>query len=127
MTREMEKSPVKSEMKVFHELADSLTKVQHQLHCSHHDTRFLRYQLLVAAAMPHLRHSLVERIPSTPQEAMQRIATLLSSDPRSVGAHCIQDFDKVNYGLGRRFGGGSPKQLKGNSLKIRRKLSRKQC
>jgi len=116
LLREMQNNTEKSELEVFHGVADNLTKIQHQLHTAYHDPRFLRDQLLVAADIPHLRRSLIEKIPATAQEAMQRIATLLSSAPRSAAAHCIDDQeDQVNYGTGKRFGGDARKRLKGSA------------
>jgi len=38
----------------------------------------------------------------------------------------MEDYDQANYGLGKRFGGNARKQLKGNSSRNVRRLSRKQ-
>lgn len=125
LLRSMEKEPEKSELEVFRNVTDQLTKIQHQLHRSYHDPRFLRDQLLIAADLPHLRRSLIEKIPKTAQEAMQRIATLLSSEPKSAGANCIhEDRDEINYGLGNRYGGQARKSLKGSSFKRNKNNSR---
>ena len=131
LTQDMRNNPDKSELEVFREVSDNLTRVQHQLHKDYHHDRFLRDQLLRAADLPHLRRSLIEKIPATAQEAMQRIATLLSSEPRSAGANFVNDhadgtnLDEVHYGLGKRFGGNAKKHLRGYSSR-HKKSSRAQ-
>ena len=110
-----------SEVEVFGKLSDELTKIQHQLHSDYRKDRFLRDQLLVAADIPHVRRSLVDKIPLTAQEAMQRIAALLSSEPSSAGAHLAQDdFDDVNYGMGKNFGGRAKKSLRSSQFKSKK-------
>ena len=81
----MQKQPDMSEVEVFGMLPDEMTKIQHQFHSDYRKDRFLRDQLLVAADIPHVRRSFVDKIPLTAQEAMQRIAVLLSSEPRPAG------------------------------------------
>jgi len=126
LLRAMEEHPEKSELEIFREVSDQLTKVQHQLHKDYHEPRFLRDQLLIAADLPHLRRSLIEKIPATAQEAMQRIATLLSSEPRSAGANCTwENMDEVHYGLGMRYGGNARKNLKGASARKDRRSVRR--
>ena len=121
LSREMQKHPEKSEVEVFGILSDELTKVQHQLHTDYRHDRFLRDQLLVAADIPHVRRSLVDKIPPTAQEAMQRIAALLSSEPKSAGAHLAQDdVDEVHYGMGKTFGGHARKSLRPPYIKKRK-------
>lgn len=127
LSQAMEQQPEKSEVAVFTELADKLIKIQHQLHSSYHEDRFLRDQLLVAADLSHLRTSLVDKIPKTAQEAMQRIAALLSSEPRSAGAHIVNDNEElVMYGLGQRYHGKARKSLskrKKGSYMLRKALA----
>lgn len=104
LSKAMQNAPDKSEMEVFREVSDELIKTQHQLHTDYHSDRFLRDQLLVCADIPRLKRSLIEKIPTSAQEAMQRIATLLSSEPKSAAAN-FGDEDEANYGFGKRFRG----------------------
>ena len=121
LSREMQKHPSKSEIEVFGMFSDELTKVQHQLHTDYRHDRFLRDQLLVAADIPHVRRSLVDKIPPTAQEAMQRIVALFSSEPSSAGAHLAEDdFDEVHYGMGRRFSDHAKKSLRSSNFKKKR-------
>lgn len=63
--------------------------------------------------MPHLRRSLVDKIPVTAQEAMQLIAALLSSESKSAAANVAEDSDDyANYGLGRKFGGKAIREVR---------------
>lgn len=124
LSKEMESHPDKSEVEVFSDLADRLTKIQHQLHSSYHEDRFLRDQLLVAADLPSLRRSLVDKIPRTAQEAMQRIASLLSSEPRSAGANVCDEDASVMYSLGHKYHGKARRKFpsKRNSSHQLRKM-----
>lgn len=126
LARELQASPEKSELEVFQKLADKLVAVQNQLHSDYHRDRVLREQLIRAADIAHLQHSLNDKVPNTAQEAMHRIANRLSTEPRSAGANFACDNeDLVNYGLGRKFGGKAQKHLKGtNPRSSRKKLSR---
>ena len=121
LSREMQKQPDMSEVEISGRLSDEMTKIQHQLRSDYRKDRFLRDQLHVAADIPHVRRSLVDKIPLTAQETMQRIAALLSSEPRSAGAHLAQDdFDEVHYGMGRKSGGRAKKSLRPSQFKSKR-------
>lgn len=110
----MQSQPDKSELECFTEVSEELTKTQHQLHRDYHVDRFLGYQLLVAAEVPHIPRSFIDEIPVTAQEAMQRITTLLSSEPRSAGANFVnQEEGQVNYNFGKYFGEHVKKHVKG--------------
>ena len=109
----MKNSPEKSELEVFRKVSEDLVQTQHQLHEDYRKDRFLRDQLLVCADIPRLKRSLIEKIPATAQEAMQRIATLLSSEPRSAGAYFNQnDAEDAFYGFGKRYGGDARRRAK---------------
>ena len=126
LTRELQASPEKSELEVFQELADRLVRVQNQLHSDYHEDRFLRDQLIRAADIAHLQHSLNDKVPNTAQEAMHRIENRLSAEPKSAGAHFANDSGhQANYGLGMKFGGKAQRRLKGGNAKnSKRKLSK---
>ena len=125
LEKAMANDPDKSQMEVFRHVSDELIKTQLQLHEDYRKDRFLRDQLLIAADIPRLRRSLIERIPSTAQEAMQRIATLLSSEPKSAGAFFTNDADAALYGFGKRFGGQARGKYKkfGKKDSLKRKLA----
>ena len=109
----MKNSPEKSELEVFRKVSEDLVQTQHQLHEDYRKDRFLRDQLLVCADIPRLKRSLIEKIPATAQEAMQRIATLLSSEPRSAGAYFNQnDAEDAFDGFGKRYGGDARRRAK---------------
>jgi hypothetical protein len=102
----MRASPEKSELSVFKDVCRLLTKTQRQLHADYHKDRFLRDQIVIAADIPHVERSLREKATASSQEAIQRIAALLSSEPASAGSYIVQeDENQALYGLGRRFGG----------------------
>ena len=115
--KSMQEAPEKSEIEVFRELSEELTRIQHQLHSDYHGDRFLRDQLLVAADIPHLRRSLIDKMPRTAPEAMQRIATLLSSEPLSAGANFAMHSTQANYGVNKQFGGQAKKNSRGTERK----------
>lgn len=121
LTRELQAAPEKSELEVFQKLSEQLVKIQNQLHSDYHHDRFLRDQLIRAADISHLQHSLNDKVPKTPQEAMHRIANRLSSEP-SAGENVAQDDDdQAHYGIGMKFGGKAQRTLKGSKHQFSRK------
>jgi hypothetical protein len=113
---EMVKHPEKSQVEVFKLVYRSLSKIQNQLHADYHADRFLRDQIVISADLPQLEKSMKERAATTTQEATQRIAALLLSDPGSAGS--IREFSvEANYGLGRRFEGAARKTMSGTRAK----------
>ena len=123
LTDAMRQDPERSELEVFRKLVDKLTSIQRQLHPSYREDRFLRDQLIIAADINQLSNSLREKIPKSAQEAINRIASQLSSDPKSAGAHFIEDCDEANYVLGRRFGGQARRDIPRSGRKQREKSS----
>ena len=122
LTKELQLSPEKSELEVFQKLSDKLVRVQNQLHRDYHHDRFLRDQLIRAADIPHLQHSLNDKVPSSAQEAMHRFANRLSAEPRSAGANiAMEGDDQAKYGLGMKYGGKARKTLKGSNHQSSRK------
>jgi hypothetical protein len=119
LLKEMLNNPTKSQVEVFKLTYRTLARTQRQLHKDHHIDRFLRDQVVISADLPQLMRSFKEKAPMTTQEASQRIAALLSSDPGSAGAinSFAADFDadEANYGLGRRFGGAAVKSIPNKS------------
>ena len=119
----MRQQPEKSELQVFREFCDNLSSIQRQLHSSYHNDLFLRDQLMVAADIEDIQRLLMDKIPNSSHEAMQRIAARLSNEPRSAGINNIysdSDHD-INYSLRSRYGGKARKHLK--SYKYRKKRS----
>lgn len=124
----MRQQPEKSELQVFREFCDNLSSLQRQLHSSYHNDLFLRDQLMVAADIEDIKRLLMDKIPNSSHEAMQRIAARLSSEPRSAGVNNVlsDSEDELNYSIGSRYGGKARKHLKGyKSRKKKSSLSRK--
>lgn len=70
--------------------------------------------------MKKIQQSLRERVPKTAADAQNRIATFLSSDPKSDGAFfCVEDEDTAMYTTGYRYGGKARKYVKGHSSNSR--------
>lgn len=55
MVKEMKKFPEKSDIEIFHSLADGLTKIQKKLDQSYRNQIFLRDQLFIAADLHILK------------------------------------------------------------------------
>jgi len=125
----MREAPEKSEIEVFREFTHRLTELQRQLdgHYQHED--FLRERLVISENIPAIEQSMRERVPKDPQDAMNRIATFLSSDPRSARAFMVtQKPSGVHYSIGKKYGGSAKRNLRGggsSSGKYRMKLSPK--
>lgn len=100
----MKNSPEKSEVAVFKEMCRLLSTTQRQLDEAYHDDLFLRDQIVIATDVPEVERSLREKAAKTSYEATQRIANLLSNEPRSAGMK-TRGNDRAFYGLGKRFGG----------------------
>lgn len=107
----------KSQIAVFRIVSSRLSSIQRQLHVDYHKDRFLRDQLVRCADTPQIERALKERIPSTAQEATQRIAALLSSKPGSASSfigsgHSEMIEDEANALLDHRFGGQARKNFR---------------
>lgn len=108
----MRNNPDKSEA-VFKDVCRVLSTTQRQLHEIYHDDRLLHEQIVLSVDLPEIERSLREKAASTSHEAVQRIAALLSNEPRSAGAHCINSSsDTAMYGVGLRYGGDARKSPK---------------
>lgn len=117
LTEAMKEEPEKSEVEVFRSFSFKLTTLQKQLsrHYQHDD--FLRDQIIIATDIPNVQQSLRERIPSSAQEAVNRIATFLSHHPKTAGAYISNESNSEEssamYSLGQKFGGGARKESNG--------------
>ena len=119
----------KSESDVLHYVYTKLPRIQKQLDHVYHDDVFLRDQILVATDIPEISRALREKVPQSSQEAIQRIATFMSSESHSAGAHFCDksSTDNALYSLGNRFRGEARKRLKSGTKQVRtnRRLSSK--
>jgi hypothetical protein len=115
----MRKEPQNSEFDVFKGMCRLLSTTQRQLHESYHNDRFLKDQIVIAVDIPEIERSLREKAARTSHEVIQRVAALLSNEPRSAGAHFTIDNEHENegyYGTANRYGGEAKRKLrwKGN-------------
>jgi hypothetical protein len=92
LTELMQQSPEKSQIDVFTEMVRTLKNAQRQLHIDYHKYRFLWDQLVMSADIPDMERSLREKVASLDQEAQQRIASMLSSNPASSGSTAHKSF-----------------------------------
>lgn len=106
----MRRSPDKSELAVFRDLSATLARIQRQLHVDYRKDRFLKDQLVAAADIEHVSRALKEKAPLTAHEASQRIASLLSGEPKSAGARANTD-ESAYYGLGQRYRGDAERRV----------------
>ena len=113
------KYPDKSQSDVFRLLCEKLTSIQRQLHSDYRNPRFLRDQLIAAADIPNVRRALKEHVPKTAHDAIQKIASLLSSEPASAG-NTVEGDSSTFYGLKTSYGGGAERST-GNYWKPRYK------
>ena len=105
LMKAMQSNPDHSEVDLFRQLVAKLTSFQRQLHPSYREDRFLRDQLIIGADLPHIQHSLQDKIPTTAQEAVNRILSKLSNEAKSAGINLALDEDiYVQYSLGKSFG-----------------------
>lgn len=114
LTTLLSESPDLSQVAVFSEMVRKLQKTQRQLAPAYHKDLFLRDQLVVSADVPIITRSLRDKVPTTAQEAQQRIAAMLSNESGSAGniiaTIAVEDEQAtVFYGLGRKFGGAARK------------------
>ena len=100
----LEKFPEKPQTSVFQDMSSTLTKIQRQLHDDYKKERFLKDRLVASADIPEISKALKEKPPSS-QEAVQRIAALLSSKPRTADSGAY-------YGLGKRYLGQARRKLR---------------
>lgn len=84
-------------------MCEKLTSIQRHTHPDYKNPRVLRDQTISAADIGNVSCALKEHISSAAHEALQKIATFLSSQPRSSGSQA-DAASEAYYGLGRRFG-----------------------
>lgn len=114
LSKFMKETPEKSESDVFQKLSLELTQTQRQLSKHYRHDDFLRDQLIIAVDIPNIQQALRERVPSSAQEAVQRIATFLSNEPGSAGSYLSDD---AMISVNGTYGGNARKTMKGSRLK----------
>lgn len=112
LSEEMRNHPEKSEMEAFRTFSYRLTTLQKKLSAHYQHDDFLRAQLIIATDINHIQQSLKERIPKNAQEAVNRIATFLSHQPKTAGAFFNDTKEPESgamYSLGQKYGGDARK------------------
>lgn len=106
---------VNSQVGVFREMASQLTNIQRQLHTDYHKDRILTDKLVMATDnFPDITKAFKQNYPSTSQEAIQRIAGLLSHEPQSARNSSQPSFDDGNmYFEEQKLGGKAERNFKG--------------
>ena len=104
----MQRHPSKSQADVFRDLSAYLSKIQRQLHTDYLPDRFLKDQLVMCADLPEVSRALKEHPPKSSQEANQRIAALLSSEPNSART----THGEVYFGLNQRLHGKAERTMR---------------
>lgn len=109
----MKENAQKSEVEVFRAFFFKLSTLQKQLSANYQHDNLLRDQLVIACDIDRVQQSLCERVPKTAQEAMNRIATFLSHEPRSSSTYVTTSAGESTalYSLGRRYGGEARKSV----------------
>jgi hypothetical protein len=95
----MRNEPERSEVEVFKSMCRLLSTTQRQLHESYHNDRFLKDQIVISVDIPEIERSLREKAAHSSHEVIQRVAALLSNEPRSAGAHFASDYGMESQGL----------------------------
>ena len=111
----MRNQPERSEVEVFKSMCRLLSTTQRQLHESYHKDRFLKDQIVIAVDIPEIERSLREKAAHSSHEVIQRVAALLSNEPRSAGAHFASDYGPEPegfYGTSSRYGGEARRPLR---------------
>lgn len=104
--------PEKSQLSVFREMSARLSNIQRQLDTKYREDIFLRDQIITATNIEHVRRALKINTPLTAHEANQKIASFLSSEPRSAGNYCDEgDNGDVFFGIGQKFKGGAERRI----------------
>jgi hypothetical protein len=119
----MRNEPERSEVEVFKSMCRLLSTTQRQLHESYHNDRFLKDQIVISVDIPEIERSLREKAAHSSHEVIQRVAALLSNEPRSAGAHFASDYGMESqgyYGTSSRYGGEARKPLRWKGQKGRK-------
>lgn len=118
LSEAMRNDPEKSELQVFRQFTNKLSRLQQQLDTIYHNDTFLRDQLIISTDIPHVQKLLRERLPRTSQQAINRIATHLSSETNSAGSYLTKDEEEEDitmYTYGHRYGGTAARGRKYNN------------
>lgn len=86
LDEEKSKSPNQLEMAVFNDSVSNLTGLQKKLDTDYHNDRYLRDLLLTEIDIPSIHDHLMERIPRTAQQAIQRTVLRLSEKTKNAGS-----------------------------------------
>lgn len=100
-------------------MAAQLISIQRQLHEDYHKDRILTDKLVMSTDdFPDIAKEFKQNYPNSSQEAIQRIAGLLSHDPKSAGLQSISDTKEGEYGFyTHRLGGKSERKfIKGTEI-----------
>ena len=127
LSAEFDRNPDSSQLAVFKSVCRLLKRTQRQLHVRYHEDIFLKDQLVQAADIPDITRSMLEKPPQTAHEAQERIAALLSADPKSAGMHIAKHSDIVNYGFNRKFGGDAVHRKHNKKYSHHRKPHKRGC
>lgn len=92
----MRENQYKSEIRVFRQFSYKMSQLQQQLDKIFQEDTFLREQLIISTDIPNIQKLLRERIPRSSQQAINRIATHLSSAPSSAGTFVVQENEDVD-------------------------------
>ncbi len=105
----MRAEPDKSELEIFRQFSYKLSQIQQQLDTPYRHDNFLRDQLMISVDIPNIQQLLKERVPRTSQQAINRVATFLSSEPTSAGSYITKSNESrtAMYTLGQKFGGNN--------------------
>lgn len=107
LTEALKEDTDQSEVEVFRAFSYKLSTLQKQLESHYQHDDFIRDQLIVSTDLPRIQQSLLERVPSSSQDAVNRIATFLSHKKGSSNSVFIssEEPDSAMYSLGNRYGG----------------------
>ncbi len=89
LSKMMRDTPEKSALHVFRSLITKMSQLQRKLSTAYRKDVFLRDQIIIACDTPQMQQSMRERVPAKAADAQNRIATFLSSEPKSAGAFSV--------------------------------------
>jgi len=107
---EMRENTTLSALNVFRKMVTNLAKLQRQLSAIYRKDQFLRDQIVMSSDSPSIQQSMRERVPTSSADAINRIATFLSSEPGSAASFIVTH--DVHYTTGQKYGGKAQRALK---------------
>lgn len=127
LSEAMLEEPNEAEVTVLRTFVVNLMSLQNRLDESYHTDQFLRDLILTDVNIPSIQSALRDRLPTTIQEAANRIANQFSEKKKSAGSNLVclaRDYEAM-YSLGKTYGGDERRNTKTPWANIRGRHTQK--